>query len=155
MHYIKQIIPISELPPPMRQQMMNIRRLLPPDSESNDQLHFIKQNLEAKVIDYYYFSFRKSIGMRNAKGVTALLFYFLITFDFLGFVLLLVDYVLLDPSERRRLAVYNVPTPFPKRVIHAPVPWETGYKESCAWIKNHLFAVSAMTIILQNIWLKR
>ncbi|TNM97969.1 hypothetical protein fugu_014215 [Takifugu bimaculatus] len=133
---------------------MNIRRLLPPDIESNQQLQFIKQSLEAKVVDYYYFSFRKSIGMRNAKGVGALLFYFIITFDFLDFVLLLVDYVLLDPSERRRLAVYNVPTPFPKRVIRAPVPWESGYKESCAWIKNHLFAVSAMTIVLQNIWLK-
>lgn len=87
MHYIKQIIPVSELPPPTRQQMMNIRRLLPPDSEGDKQLQLIKQNLDAKVIDYYYFSFRKSIGMRNAKGVTTLLFYFIITFDLLDFVL--------------------------------------------------------------------
>lgn len=87
MHYIKQIIPISELPPPTRQQMMNIRRLVPPDGESNAQLQLIKQNLEAKVIDYYYFSFRKSIGMRDAEGVSALLFYFITTFYFLDFVL--------------------------------------------------------------------
>lgn len=84
MHYIKQMIPISRLPPPTRQQIMNIRRLLPPDSESNKQL----QNLEAKIIDNYYFSVRRGIGMRNAKGVTALLFYFIISsFNLLDFVL--------------------------------------------------------------------
>lgn len=156
LHYINKVIPISDLPPLPHQQMTNIRRLLPPDSESNTQLQLIKQHLEAKVVKYYYFSFRKSIGMKDSKGAISLLFYFFIKFELLlDFVLFLVDYVLLDPSERKRLAIFSVPMSLPKRVIRAPVPWETEYKESSTWIKSHLFTVSGMTILLQDIWLRR
>lgn len=67
MHYIDSGINLSELPPLPHEQMMKIRRLLPPDSESNKNLQIMKQNLEEKVQKYYYFSFKKSIGIEKCK----------------------------------------------------------------------------------------
>lgn len=75
MHYIDSGINMSELPPLPHEQMMKIRRLLPPDSESNKNLQIMKQNLEDKVQKYYYFSFKKSIGIENTKQVITIVSY--------------------------------------------------------------------------------
>lgn len=65
MHYIDSGINISELPPLPREQLTKIRRLLPPDDESNKNFQILKKNLEEKVQKYYYFSFKKSIGIKT------------------------------------------------------------------------------------------
>lgn len=67
MHYIDSGINMSELPPLPHEQITKIRRLLPHDSESNKNLQIMKQNLEEKVKKYYYFSFKKSIGIEKDK----------------------------------------------------------------------------------------
>lgn len=71
MHYIASGINVSEVPPLSHEQMTRIRRLLPPDGERAKNLQIMKKNLEEKVQQYYYFSFKKSIG--NEENTTKLL----------------------------------------------------------------------------------
>lgn len=66
-----------------------------------------------------------------------------------------VDYVLMDPSEGRRLSISSIPKPFPQRVIRAPVPWTLSYKEVSTWQSQHLFTVSPIMILLQDVWIKK
>nr|XP_046272657.1 dynein axonemal heavy chain 3 isoform X2 [Scatophagus argus] len=126
MYYITTGVPSSVLAPLPQQQMMNIMRLLPPDTEdSGKHLQILRANMEEEVRRDYYFSLKKSI----------------------------VDYILMDPSERQRLSIASVPKPFPMRVIRAPVPWATSYKEAHMWQSQHLFTVSHIMVLLQNVWL--
>ncbi|CAI5792110.1 dynein heavy chain 3, axonemal [Podarcis lilfordi] len=64
----------------------------------------------------------------------------------------IVDYILMDPEERKRLFIYNIPLPFPRRVIRAPVPWHTIYQEVRSWNEGHLFTVNPMMLTLQRLW---
>ncbi|XP_035537407.1 dynein heavy chain 3, axonemal [Morone saxatilis] len=126
MYYICTGVPSSVLAPQPDQQMMNIKCLLPPDTEnSSKQLLIMRANLEEEVERDYYFSLKKSI----------------------------VDYILMDPSERQRLSISSIPEPFPRRVIRAPVPWATSYKEAHMWQSQHLFTISPIMVLLQDVWL--
>lgn len=67
-----------------------------------------------------------------------------------GFIL--VDYILMDPDERKRLFIHSIPRPFPQRVIRAPVPWHNVYQEVKCWNEKHLFMVNPMMLTLQQLW---
>ncbi|XP_015683342.1 dynein heavy chain 3, axonemal-like, partial [Protobothrops mucrosquamatus] len=64
----------------------------------------------------------------------------------------IVDYILMDPQEKKRLFIRNVPQPFPQRVIRAPVPWHKIYQETKIWNETHLFTVNPMMFALQQLW---
>ncbi|XP_034748215.1 dynein heavy chain 3, axonemal isoform X1 [Etheostoma cragini] len=126
MYYITNGVPSSVLAPQPRQQMMNIMRLLPPETEdSSKHLQIMRANLEEEVKRDYDFSLKENI----------------------------VNYILMDPSERQRLSISCVPMPFPRRVIRAPVPWAASYKEVQTWQSQHLFAISHIMVLLQDVWL--
>ncbi|XP_068431186.1 dynein axonemal heavy chain 3 isoform X2 [Clinocottus analis] len=125
-YYITNGVPSAVLSPQPCQQMMNIMRLVPPETEdSSTKLKIIRANMEKEVKREYYLSLKKSI----------------------------VDYILMDPSECQRLSISSIPKPFPRRVICAPVPWSTSYKEAYMWQSQHLFTVTHMMALLQNVWL--
>ncbi|XP_069555861.1 dynein axonemal heavy chain 3 [Brachyistius frenatus] len=124
MYYITRV-PSSVLAPQPDQQLINIMHQLPSDSEDNRRLQMLRANMEEEIKRGYYFSLRKSI----------------------------VDYILMDPSERQRLSIFSIPKPFPRRVIQAPVPWAISYREAQMWQNKHLFAVTYIMFILQNVWL--
>ncbi|XP_048348807.1 dynein axonemal heavy chain 3 [Sphaerodactylus townsendi] len=63
-----------------------------------------------------------------------------------------VDYILMDPGERKRLFIRNIPRSFPQRVIRAPVPWHFVYKETKKWNEEHLFTVNPMMLAVQHLW---
>ncbi|KAL7390222.1 hypothetical protein ABVT39_017308 [Epinephelus coioides] len=127
-YYCTKGIPTSALEPLSEQQMMNIMRLLPPNAfDGGKDLQILRANLEEEVKEAYYFWLKRSI----------------------------VDYILMDPAERQRLSISSVPKPFPRRVICAPVPWETTYKEARMWQSQHLFTVNPIMVLLQNVWLSR
>ncbi|XP_056255668.1 dynein axonemal heavy chain 3 [Seriola aureovittata] len=126
MYYISNGVPSSVLAPQPRQQMMNILHLLPPDTEdSSKNIQIMRANMEEEVKRDYYFSLKKSI----------------------------VDYILIDPSECQRLSISSIPKPFPSRVIRAPVPWAASYREAHMWQNQHLFTLSHIMILLQDVWL--
>ncbi|XP_044289654.1 dynein axonemal heavy chain 3 isoform X4 [Varanus komodoensis] len=64
----------------------------------------------------------------------------------------IVDYILMDPDERKRLFIHSIPQPFPQRVIRAPVPWHKMYQEVRIWNERHLFTVNPMMLALQQLW---
>ncbi|KAK1880668.1 Dynein heavy chain 3 axonemal [Dissostichus eleginoides] len=128
MYYITTGVSSSVLAPMPRQQMMSILRLLPPETEDcSKHLQIMRANLEEEVKRDYYFSLKESI----------------------------VDYILMDPSELQRLSISSIPKPFPRRVIRPPVPWAASYKETHMWQSQHLFTVSQIMVLLQDVWLNR
>ncbi|NXW95358.1 DYH3 protein, partial [Alopecoenas beccarii] len=64
----------------------------------------------------------------------------------------IVDYILMDPAERERLFIGSTPRPFPQRVVRAPVPWHSSYKEVKSWIESNLFVVNPLMLTLQQLW---
>ncbi|XP_030596674.1 dynein heavy chain 3, axonemal isoform X2 [Archocentrus centrarchus] len=124
MYYINSV-PSSVIAPQPHKQMINIMKLLPPKNENSKQLQSLRADMEEEVKRDYCFSLKKSI----------------------------VDYILMDPSELHRLSISSVPQPFPKRVIRAPVPWGTSYRDAHTWQSQHLFAVTHIMFLLQNMWL--
>ncbi|KAL2299010.1 hypothetical protein Nmel_014623 [Mimus melanotis] len=65
----------------------------------------------------------------------------------------IVDYILLDPAERKRLSIRSTPRPFPRRIVCAPVPWHSSYKETKSWNESNLFIVNSLMFTLQELWL--
>uniref|UniRef100_A0A3P8TPE1 Uncharacterized protein n=1 Tax=Amphiprion percula TaxID=161767 RepID=A0A3P8TPE1_AMPPE len=123
MYYITTGVESSVLAPQPRQQMINILKLLPPDSEdSGKHLQILRANMEEEVKKDYYLSLKKSI----------------------------VDYILMDPSERQRLSIHSIPRPFPRRVIRAPVPWTTSYRDAHMWQSEHLYTITPIMVLLYS-----
>uniref|UniRef100_A0A3P8VG82 Dynein axonemal heavy chain 7 n=1 Tax=Cynoglossus semilaevis TaxID=244447 RepID=A0A3P8VG82_CYNSE len=131
LYYVNSSVPDSVIAPQPRKQMMNIWRMLPPDTEDSDdkktrkKIKIVRNNLEDEVKKGYRFSLKKSI----------------------------VDYILIDPLERRRLSVAGTPQPFPRKVIRAPVPWSANYRKHHAWQSQHLFTVNQIVSMLHDVWL--
>ncbi|VDP25782.1 unnamed protein product [Schistosoma curassoni] len=64
----------------------------------------------------------------------------------------IVDYILLDPEERKRLFIESLPIPYPNFVIRAPVPWHTTRKKAYEFCKQYLFTIGPIPLALQKIW---
>ncbi|XP_069920753.1 dynein axonemal heavy chain 3 isoform X2 [Oryctolagus cuniculus] len=64
----------------------------------------------------------------------------------------IVDYILMDPMERKRLFINSVPRMFPQRVIRAPVPWHSAYRNAKKWNEEHLHTVNPMMLSLKDLW---
>lgn len=65
MYYITTGVPSSVLAPLPHQQMMNIMRLLPPDTEdSSKRLQIMRADMEEEVKRDYFSSLKKSIGIK-------------------------------------------------------------------------------------------
>lgn len=67
-------------------------------------------------------------------------------------LLVIVDYILMDPMERKRLFIESIPHMFPQRVIRAPVPWHSVYRNAKKWNKEHLHIVNPMMLSLKDLW---
>lgn len=66
MYYITTGVPSSVLAPQPHQQMMNIISLLPPVTEdSSTHLQIMRANMEEEIKRDYYFSLKKSIGIKQ------------------------------------------------------------------------------------------
>ncbi|KAK2495200.1 hypothetical protein MC885_014560, partial [Smutsia gigantea] len=64
----------------------------------------------------------------------------------------IVDYILMDPVERKRLSIESIPRVFPQRVIRAPVPWHRVYRNAKKWNEKHLHMVNPMMLSLKELW---
>ncbi|XP_053190892.1 dynein axonemal heavy chain 3 [Scomber japonicus] len=126
LYYITTAVPTSVLAPQPCQQMMNIMSLLPSKTDDySKDIKILRAKMEEEVKRDYYFSLKKSI----------------------------VDYILMDQSERQRLSISSIPMPFPMRVIRAPVPWAATYREAQTWQSQHLFTINHIMFLLQDVWL--
>ncbi|CAH8492971.1 unnamed protein product, partial [Dicrocoelium dendriticum] len=63
-----------------------------------------------------------------------------------------VDYILLDPAERKRLFVSWIPVPYPSYVVRSPVPWHAVRQKAFQFCQKSLFTPCALTLAIQQIW---
>ena len=56
----------------------------------------------------------------------------------------IIDYILLDYSERVRVNVLEIPTRFKPSVIRAPVPWRNNYLISKQFCRHNLFTTHSI-----------
>ncbi|XP_058254502.1 dynein axonemal heavy chain 3 [Hemibagrus wyckioides] len=65
----------------------------------------------------------------------------------------IVDYILMDEQQRKRLSISSIPRPFPQRVICAPVPWSDSYRHAHTWCTQNLFTLNPIMQQLQQLWI--
>ncbi|CAB3991140.1 dynein heavy chain 3, axonemal-like, partial [Paramuricea clavata] len=100
---------------------------IPARLKSDPELETLLSGLLNEVEDDYSFSIRKAI----------------------------VDYILMDPSERVRLNITSIPKPFPRRTIRAPVPWHNSYKKGKDLVMKNVFTTNPVMMEIQNVWTNR
>jgi dynein heavy chain len=64
----------------------------------------------------------------------------------------MLDYILLDPEERKRLKIHNFPAEYPAIVIRAPIPWHNTFVISSHVLHHRLFIVNPILLSLRDLW---
>ena len=67
----------------------------------------------------------------------------------------IVDYVLLDPAEKLRTGVYNIPQEYQSCIIRAPVPWRTNLLVAKQFCRHNLFTTNPIIMRIRSTWEKR
>ncbi|XP_025062794.1 dynein heavy chain 3, axonemal [Alligator sinensis] len=123
-YYIHNGVRKDMLAPQDKEVMHMILKHIPDDFLTNPNLEQLLQSLQEEIQTDYHLSLMKAI----------------------------VDYILMDPAERKRLFIRSIPRSFPQRIIRAPVPWHNTYQEMKDWNESHLFIVNPMMHTLQHLW---
>ena len=66
-----------------------------------------------------------------------------------------VDYVLMDPGERKRVNVPRVPGTFERSLIRAPVPWHGQYVIARQYCRHNLFTLNPVVVRVSHLWHRR
>lgn len=67
----------------------------------------------------------------------------------------IVDFILQDPEERKRLQIKIVPVAYPVFNIRAPVPWHQLKVISEHFIQHNLFIGNEIPVKIRNLWDER
>ncbi|XP_030747452.1 dynein heavy chain 3, axonemal isoform X2 [Sitophilus oryzae] len=64
----------------------------------------------------------------------------------------MVQYVLNDPNEWKRLRIESFPKPYPALVVRAPVPWHNQYCVSKQYMERHYFQGNIVIRKIGELW---
>lgn len=64
----------------------------------------------------------------------------------------IVDYILLDPSERNRVKIHRTPKVFRPHIIRAPIVWHEPMTETKKNLQVTLHANNPIMAALQSLW---
>lgn len=67
----------------------------------------------------------------------------------------LLDYILLDPTEWKRLNIQTYPIKFPTIMIRAPVTWHASKIKAQQLISRSLFIGNFILLRLRDLWLEQ
>jgi dynein heavy chain len=67
----------------------------------------------------------------------------------------IVDYVLMDSDEKKRLKIRAFPRSFPLRLIRAPVPWHGSFLQCKEAQMHQLFITSRIMTELHMLWWRK
>nr|KAF6294777.1 hypothetical protein mPipKuh1_003914 [Pipistrellus kuhlii] len=123
-YYLTHGIRKDMIAPEEEEVMVRISKLIPSTLLTSSFLEPLLNTLMEEKESYYYNSLMKSI----------------------------LDYILMDPEEKKRLFIESTPRLFPQRAIRAPVPWHGVYKSAKKWNKEHLHTVNPMVLSLEQLW---
>nr|XP_048316305.1 dynein axonemal heavy chain 3 isoform X6 [Myodes glareolus] len=123
-YYLTNGIRKDMIAPEDEEVMVRIYKLIPKVLLATPALEPLQVALRSEKERDYYYSLMKSI----------------------------VDYILMDPMEKKRLFIESIPRLFPHRVIRAPVPWHNVYQSAKKWNEEHLHTVNPMMYNLKELW---
>lgn len=64
----------------------------------------------------------------------------------------IVDYILMDSDERKRLSIETFPIEFPILCIRAPVPWHQSKITASHTMQHNLFIGNAILRDIRDLW---
>ena len=64
----------------------------------------------------------------------------------------IVEYILLDPSERQRVKIHRTPQVFRPHIIRAPIAWHEAMNETKRELQSTLHANNPIMAALQQLW---
>ena len=64
----------------------------------------------------------------------------------------IVDYILLDPSERQRVRIHRIPKVHRTRTIRGPIVWHETINETKTALQVMLHVTNPMMAALQRLW---
>ncbi|XP_008197222.2 dynein axonemal heavy chain 3 [Tribolium castaneum] len=64
----------------------------------------------------------------------------------------LLDYILKDPKERKRLRITRIKRDYPILTVRAPVPWHTTYCLSQQLIEKHFYNGNIVVLEVRDLW---
>lgn len=63
-----------------------------------------------------------------------------------------VDYILMDPTERIRIRIYNIPRTHPLHVIRGPIPWHGNFDASKEIVRSTLYVTHPVLVAVRKLW---
>lgn len=67
----------------------------------------------------------------------------------------IVDYILLDANERKRLLIETMPVEYPVLVIRAPVPWHQYKILADHFMEHNLFITNEILKDIRDLWFSK
>lgn len=67
----------------------------------------------------------------------------------------IVDYILMDPDEWKRLSIETLPVEFPVLCIRAPVPWHQSKVTASHLIRHCLFVGNVILRDIRDLWFSK
>ena len=64
----------------------------------------------------------------------------------------IVDFILQDPSERKRLLIETIPVEYPVLILKAPVPWHQAKVIAEHFIEHNLFIGNEILREIRDLW---
>jgi dynein heavy chain len=64
----------------------------------------------------------------------------------------ILNHILLDPEERKRLNIQTYPIDYPPIIIHAPVPWHCTFQISSQMLDHKFFIGNPVLLSLRDLW---
>lgn len=123
-YYVQQGVSPSDIAPMPAETMEEIYRHLAPKLLQNPDWQPLKDQLVEEVQQNYQLSLQKAI----------------------------VDYILRDSNELKRLKIASVPRVFPQKTIRAPVPWHDSFRQAFDAQSQQLFITNRIMSELQLLW---
>ncbi len=123
-YYILEGVSQADLPPMPEGTMTQVHSKLLQKLLDNPDWKTLRQNLHEEILDDYKLSLKKAI----------------------------IDYILKDSNEMKRLKIGSVPRPLPQRAIRAPVPWKESVRCAKDAQSQQLFISNTVMTELQSLW---
>ena len=117
----------ADLPPMPERTMPNVHSKLLKKLLDNPDWKSLREDLHTEILDDYNLSLKKAI----------------------------IDYILKNQGEMKRLKIGSVPQSHPLRAVRAPVPWESSMKEAKEAQTQQLFICNTVMTELQKLWHNR
>ncbi len=123
-YYINEGVSPADIAPMPAKTVQNIHSHLAPKLLQNPNWQPLRENLLEEIQQNYQLSIQKAI----------------------------VDYILRDTTELKRLKIVAVPRVFPKKIIRAPVPWHDSMRLAFDAQAQQLFITNRIMSELQTLW---